>query len=419
MKKHDIVIIGGGAGGLAAAQGASAPHLDVLLLEKDARLGGILNQCIHTGFGLQHYKEELTGPEYAQRAIRELEGLPITIKTNTTVIAIEKTTDFTITYTNESEGETTIRATACILTTGSFERTRGAIKLPGTRPKGIITAGSAQRYLNIDGYLVGKNIFILGSGDIGLIMARRLTLEGAQVLGVAEILPHASGLTRNIVQCLHDYDIPLYLSHTVTDIRGAGQLRGITISEVDANFQKKPHTEKHFEVDTLMLSVGLIPDITAFNGLSFAKDNRTNGALVNQTFETSLEGLFAAGNALHIHDLVDDVSAESLLAGKHAKAYLENKNQKAASHIDVLVDEHINYCLPQRIQCTQDTDPITFSLRVKAKHEKATLKIMQGDKVLMTRKRQHLAPAEMERITFKNVDRLDDQTPLSLKLEVS
>ncbi len=418
MKTYDIVIIGGGSGGLAAAQAASDPNLDVLLLEKDAMLGGILNQCIHNGFGLHRYQTELTGPEYAQRAIEELRDCNVEIKMKTTLYHMEKKQDYLITYINQAEGEITIRAKAIIATTGSYERTRGAIGLPGSRPKGVLNAGVAQRYLNIEGYMVGKNIFILGSGDIGLIMARRMRLEGANVLGVAEIMPHPSGLTRNVVQCLHDFDIPLYLSHTITDIKGTDQLESITISEMDYTFNPIKDSEKTFEVDALLLSVGLIPDITTFNGLSFLKDERTNGAVVDQHFETSLEGLFIAGNALHIHDLVDWVSEESEKAGLAAKAYIHKRQGKKKCLVEVLGNQHINYVLPQTLDINNTLKDVTLSFRVKEKYDRAMLYLKQGEKTIIKKKARFLVPAEMERLSLPENIELQKDQPLELIVEV-
>ncbi len=419
MSTYDIIVIGGGAGGLAAAQAAAANKTSVLLIEKDARLGGILNQCIHNGFGLHHYREELTGPEYAEKAIDELTDKTLNIRLNTTVTKLNKEEDrFFVTYMNKEEGERTVTAGACVLTTGSYERTRGAIALPGTRPRGIMTAGSAQRYINIDGYMVGKRILILGSGDIGLIMARRLTLEGAEVVGVAELLPHASGLTRNIVQCLHDFDIPLYLSHTVTDIKGKETLESVTLSAIDAKGRPKKDSEKHFDVDTLLLSVGLIPDTKTFDGITFKEDPRTGGAYVDQHFETSVSGLFASGNALHIHDLVDFVTEESLIAGKAANRYVHRLKNKKKNHIRVNPGEGIDYVLPQRIDTTSKKHPVTFSFRVKEENAQATLRLCQGERVILEKKRRFLTPPEMERLILPVKKTLDVETPLTLHLEV-
>lgn len=418
MKTYDIVIIGGGAGGLAAAKAAADDDLKVLLLEKDAMLGGILNQCIHNGFGLKRYQEELTGPEYAQKAIDELRDSKVEIKLETSLYHMEKKQDYHITYINQAEGEITIQAKAVIATTGSYERTRGAIGLPGSRPKGVLNAGVAQRYLNIEGFMVGQNVFILGSGDIGLIMARRMHLEGANVLGVAEILPHASGLTRNVVQCLHDFDIPLYLSHTITDIKGTDQLEEITISAVDAQFNPIKGSDKTFAVDALLLSVGLIPDITTFNGLRFLKDERTNGAMVDQHFETSLEGLFIAGNALHIHDLVDWVSDESEQAGLAAKAYVKAGKARKKCLIEVQGDAQVSYILPQRLDINATLKDVTLSYRVKDTYDKAIVHLKQGGQTVLKKKARFLVPAEMERLKLPKDIKLQKNQPLELIVEV-
>ncbi len=402
MKHFDIAVIGGGAGGLAAAEKADRLGMDVVLLEREPFLGGILNQCIHHGFGLHHYKEELTGPEYAMRAIDDIERSGVTIKTDTTALDYKKLGGrFTIRYTNAEEGERTIEANAVILTSGSYERTAGGIRLPGERPKGVHTAGKAQRYLNIEGYMVGRKVFILGSGDIGLIMARRLTLEGAEVKGVAEIKPHPGGLTRNVVQCLHDFDIPLYLSHTVTDVRGDENLEGITIAEVDDAMQVKEATEKHFEVDTLLLSVGLIPDIATLGDVHYAIDPRTNGAIVDQTYQTTQDGLFAAGNALHIHDLVDFVTEESLRAALQAAAYVKGEVPPREKQVDVVTGETISYALPQRLNGDYLDKSVTFSLRSRHAYEKGTFLIKQRGETIERFKRRFINPAEMEHLVVE------------------
>jgi len=316
----DIVVIGGGAGGLSAALAAHEEDVRILVLEREAVLGGILNQCIHNGFGLHEFEEDLTGPEYAERFIAAFYEKGIDVYLETTVMNMTKTKEgFSLEAFDKKAGKLAIEARAVILSSGCYERTRGQIRIPGERPAGVMTAGSAQRYLNIEGYLVGKEVFILGSGDIGLIMARRMTLEGANVKGVAEIMPHSNGLTRNIAQCLEDFDIPLYLSHTVTDIRGADRLEGITIEEVDKDFRVIEGTKKDFAVDCLLLSVGLIPDTMVLESLDVKMHPKTKGPLVDHNFHTNVEGLFACGNALHVHDLVDDVTEESRRAARCAE----------------------------------------------------------------------------------------------------
>lgn len=322
--KYDLVVIGGGPGGLAAAVEARKNGIEsILVIERDKELGGILQQCIHNGFGLHEFKEELTGPEYAQRFIEKLYEMNIEYKLDTMVLDL--TEDKKIHAINTKDGYMIIEAKAVILAMGCRERTRGAISIPGDRPSGIFTAGAAQRFINMEGYMVGKKVLILGSGDIGLIMARRLTLEGAEVKAVVELMPFSGGLTRNIVQCLDDYDIPLYLSHTVVDIIGKERLEKIIIAKVDENRRPIPGTEMEYECDTLLLSVGLIPenDISRKTGLEI--DRRTNGLVVNEMMETSADGIFACGNVVHVHDLVDFVSAEARRAGTAAAKYIKNE----------------------------------------------------------------------------------------------
>jgi len=412
----DIVIVGGGAAGLAAALSANNSAINILVIEREKELGGILNQCIHNGFGLHVFKEELTGPEYAARYMDAFMQLNIEFLLNTTVVDIKKDENFELIVSSTNEGLFKIHAKAVILSSGCYERTRGSIMLPGERPKGIMPAGSAQRYLNIDGYLVGKRVFILGSGDIGLIMARRMKLEGAQVLGVAEIMPYSNGLTRNIVQCLHDYDIPLYLSHTVTNIKGKDQLEQITIQQVDSHFNPIEGTEKYFDVDTLLLSVGLIPDISLFDSLDFKKDPVTKSAIVNQYYEASVSGLFVCGNALHVHDLVDYVSIESEKAGKSALNYILNERKRSHQVHEILINENIRYVVPQLVDFKNLIDPIELSFRVTKKMEKGIFKIIQNNQVILTRKSKHLAPAEMEKIKIKPAILLDS-SQITLLLE--
>ncbi|MFW6284814.1 MAG: NAD(P)/FAD-dependent oxidoreductase [Bacillota bacterium] len=419
MRHYDVIVVGGGAGGVAAAKKASEDGLSVALFERDAFLGGVLNQCIHHGFGVSYFKEELTGPEYAERVTSDLETSDVTLYLNTTVTEINKNDAFNVTYQNEEEGEVTVTSTALVLTTGSYERTAGAINLPGDRPPGVMNAGTAQRYVNIEGYMVGRKVFILGSGDIGLIMARRMTLEGAEVKGVAEIMPHPGGLTRNVVQCLHDYDIPLYLSHTVSSVEGADELERITIKELDENMQPKDGTEKHFDVDTLLLSVGLIPDVAAFKSLTFDMDQRTNGAIVDQFLETSIDGLFISGNSLHIHDLVDNVTIESEKAGENARDYVKGRRDRTKrEHIAIEAGEGIGYTLPQKYDLSDDNKFFTLSFRTRAEHEKAKVVLKQGDTVLLNKKKRFLNPGEMETLKVPVMEPLDKHTPLELSLEV-
>ncbi|MDL2292869.1 NAD(P)/FAD-dependent oxidoreductase [Acholeplasma sp. OttesenSCG-928-E16] len=416
MIKKDIVIIGGGAAGLASAINAKGSK--TLLIERDNDLGGILNQCIHNGFGLHIFKEELTGPEYANRFIELFKKENIDFLLNSTVLKIEKPNDFLITASNES-GIVQVTSKAVILAAGCYERTRGAIMLPGERPKGIMPAGSAQRYLNIDGYLVGKKVFILGSGDIGLIMARRMKLEGAEVLGVAEIMPYSNGLTRNIVQCLNDFNIPLYLSHTVTFIKGKDSLEAITISKVDQNFIPIPNTEKRFEVDTLLLSVGLVPDVALLNYLPVTKSPITKSVEVNQFYETNIDGLFACGNALHVHDLVDFVTKESEKAGRYAHLYcLKEANQSIRNEKKIVAGKNIRYTVPQKIDFNNIEEPIEILFRVSNKFPDGTFNIIQDGKVIKTKKAKFIAPAEMEKLILNKKDFISDGE-ITLELEVN
>ncbi len=418
-KSYDIVIIGGGAGGLAALKSAYDSSLNILLVERDKTLGGILKQCIHNGFGLHHYKEELTGPEYAERGINEVKELDADILVDTTVIDVMKEEEtFFVKMTNTNDGLFDVQAKAVILSSGCYERTAGAIQLPGDRPAGIMPAGSAQRYLNIDGYLVGRRVFILGSGDIGLIMARRMRLEGADVLGVAEIMPYSNGLTRNIVQCLHDFDIPLYLSHTVTHIKGQDQLESITISKIDDNWDPIKGTEKEFEVDTLLLSVGLLPDIGMFDSLKFDISPRTSGAVVDQTYQTSIEGLFACGNALHVHDLVDFVTEESSAAGKQAKDYIMKAKKRSENTIDLIPSDNVSYLLPQKLDLGDDFESVNVSFRTTTNALRAVFHVYQGDALLFSKKARFVVPAEMEKITIKRDQLKNADEPVYVKFEV-
>ncbi len=412
----DIAVIGGGAAGLSAALEASKSNLKILIIERELELGGILNQCIHTGFGLEVFHEELTGPEYAARFIDLLRDKNITVMLHTTVVDIVKNEDFEIKTSSLKNGLKIIEARAVILSSGCYERTRGALMIPGERPKGIMSAGTAQRYLNIDGYLVGKDVFILGSGDIGLIMARRMTLEGAKVHGVAEIMSHSNGLNRNIAQCLEDFDIPLYLSHTVTDIKGTNSLEEITISEVDQDYKPIIGTEKVFKVDTLLLSVGLIPDIQLFESLSIETSKMTKSALVNQHYQTNIDGLFVCGNALHVHDLVDWVTKESELVGLKAMHYCLNEHQVIKDEKPIHLGQYIRYTVPHKIDFNQLSEPFEISFRSTIKMEKGIFKIIQNGKVIRTKKAKYIAPAEMEKILIKPSDFLS-KDEISIELE--
>lgn len=401
MINKDLIIIGGGAAGLAAALSSQDQNISILVIEREKSLGGILNQCIHNGFGLHLFHEELTGPEYANRFIQSFNEKKIEFLLGTTVIDIQKKDIFELTITSEEHGYNHVFAKAVIIASGCYERTRGAIQIPGDRPKGIMPAGSAQRYLNMDGYLVGKRIFILGSGDIGLIMARRMTLEGATVLGVAEIMPYSNGLTRNVVQCLDDFQIPLYLSHTITDIKGKDTLERVTIQAVDTHFQPISGTEKHFDVDTLLLSIGLIPDVTLFDSLKMKKSPVTKSAIVDQTLMTNIDGLFVCGNALHVHDLVDWVSKEGEKAGRFAKEYLLESKKKEKDIKDVIVGENIRYVVPHQVDFSKIKEPIVFFFRSTKKMTTGLFKVIQNGKVIDSKKAKYIAPAEMENITIQ------------------
>lgn len=427
MKEYDIVIVGGGPAGLAAAISAKENGISqVLILERDKELGGILNQCIHNGFGLHTFKEELTGPEYAARFIEKVKTLKIEYKLNTMVADISK--ERIITAISREDGLTQIKAKAVVLAMGCRERSRGALNIPGYRPAGIFSAGTAQRLVNMEGYMPGREVVILGSGDIGLIMARRMTLEGARVKVVAELMPYSGGLKRNIVQCLDDFGIPLKLSHTVVDIDGKDRVRGVTLAEVGKDGKPIPGTEEYISCDTLLLSVGLLPENELSRGAGVALSPVTGGPVVNESLETNLPGVFACGNVLHVHDLVDYVSEEAYTAGKNAAKYVqeqvrgeafgsfeacENALQPGKSVSDSKTPdvpitlkgvEGVRYTVPSAITVSRMEDTLTVRFRVGNVYKNAAVCTYFDDECVSRRKKIVLAPGEMENVILKKKD---------------
>ena len=420
MRAYDIVIIGGGPAGLAAAISAKRSGVDsVLILERDKELGGILNQCIHNGFGLHTFKEELTGPEYAGRFIDQAKELNIEYKLNTMVMDISP--QKVVTAMNREEGLFEIQAKAVVLAMGCRERSRGALNIPGYRPAGIFSAGTAQRLVNIEGYMPGREVVILGSGDIGLIMARRMTFEGAKVKVVAELMPYSGGLKRNIVQCLDDYDIPLKLSHTVVDIKGKERLEGITLAQVDGHGKPISGTEEEYSCDTLLLSVGLIPENEISRGMGVDMNPVTSGPKVNESLETNIEGVFACGNVLHVHDLVDFVSEEAGTAGRNAAEYVKQGEERRQGGKEIKMNpvEGVRYTVPGTINVDRMDENLTVRFRVGGVYKNCYISAYFDDERVIHRKRPVVAPGEMEEIklTKEQLLKYPDLQTITVKIE--
>jgi len=398
--KRELVIIGGGPAGLAAAVEAHNNGIkDILILERDKNLGGILQQCIHNGFGLHIFGEQLTGPEYSERFIEKVNELNIEYMLDTMVLNIDSSRK--ITALTPKTGVFEIEAGAIILAMGCRERTRGALNIPGSRPSGILTAGAAQRFVNMEGYMVGKKVVILGSGDIGLIMARRMTLEGAEVKMVLEIMPYSTGLKRNIAQCLVDYDIPLYFNHTVVNIHGKNRLEGVTVAEVDEHRRPIAGTEKYVECDTLLLSVGLIPENELSKGAGIELSGITSGPVVDESMQTSVEGIFACGNVVHVHDLVDFVTQESYLAGKGAAKFIKGELSKSKKVINTSGENGIRYVVPEKINPDNVDDSVNFFMRVDNVYKNVFIEVSSEGKTVLKVKRPVVSPGEMENIKIK------------------
>lgn len=408
----DLVIIGGGPAGMSAAAAAYEQGIrDMVILERDSSLGGILQQCIHNGFGLHKFGEELTGPEYAWKYEKKVRELKIPVKLNTMVLDISE--DRVVTAASEEDGIFTIKAKAVILAMGCRERSKGALNIPGTRPAGIYSAGTAQKLVNMKGLMVGKKVVILGSGDIGLIMARRMTLEGAEVKTVCEIMPYSGGLARNIEQCLNDFDIPLKLSHTIVKIHGKDRVCGVTIAKVDENRKPIEGTEEFIECDTILLSVGLIPENELSKSAGVELNRVTSGAIVNQDRQTSCEGIFACGNVLHVHDLVDFVSEEAEIAGISAAQYIRC-GAEDTKNIEIKTDGKIRYTVPQRITAKKD---VTVYFRVSDVFKNVKINVYSGKDLVLSKKKQRVAPGEMENIVLKG-EMLENAEALRFELEV-